>query len=117
MSDNKKPKTLSWEEFASLGNPENIPEPTKEYDDPTDYQSVIRIFLEKKGRGGKTVSIIKGLESDNPTLKEISKELKSACGVGGSVKNEEIIIQGNHREKIRGILIKKGFKNVKLAGG
>lgn len=77
-------------------------------------------FLEahfsNKGRGGKTVTIIKGFEGSENDLKKLGKLLKQKCGVGGSVKNNQIIIQGNYRNKIIEILKKEKY-NVKRVGG
>ncbi len=72
--------------------------------------------LEKKGRGGKTVSIIEGFVGTQEDLKNLTKELKSKCGTGGSVKNGVIIIQGNTRDKIMKFLKEKGYQ-VKRVGG
>jgi translation initiation factor 1 len=77
---------------------------------------VVRIQREVKGRGGKCVSIICGLELDDARLKQTAKILKNICGTGGSVKNGAIIIQGDHRKKLSTELQKQGF-TVKLAGG
>jgi len=81
--------------------------------DPSQQQ--VRLHLDRKG-GGKIVSIVRGLQESNDVLTVIAKELKKGCGVGGSVKNGEILIQGNHREKIQKLLSKKGYA-VKLSGG
>ena len=78
-------------------------------------QQRVRLHLDRKG-GGKIISLVKGLQETDDTLKLLAKSLKKACGVGGSVKNGEILIQGNHREKIQSILSQKGY-NVKLSGG
>lgn len=78
-------------------------------------QQRVRLHLDRKG-GGKIVSIVRGLQESNDVLTVISKDLKKGCGVGGSVKNGEILIQGNHREKIQKLLSKKGYA-VKLSGG
>jgi len=78
-------------------------------------QQRVRLHLDRKG-GGKIVSIVRGLQESNDVLTVIAKELKKGCGVGGSVKNGEILIQGNHREKIQNLLSKKGYA-VKLSGG
>ena len=121
MSDKeKKLVTLSWDDFQMLGNPENADEIVDENetsDVPINFDDKIRVLLDRKGRNGKEVSIVSGFLGDNNILKEIGKELKSACGVGGTVKNGEILIQGNHRKKILEILLKKGYKNTKLSGG
>ena len=75
----------------------------------------VRLHLDRKG-GGKVVSIVKGLTEPLDILNIIAKELKKGCGVGGSVKKGEILIQGNKRETIQNILLKKGY-DVKLSGG
>lgn len=75
----------------------------------------VRLHLDRKG-GGKIVSVVRGLSESVNSLNQISKELKKACGVGGSVKNGEILIQGNKRDIIQNILLKKGYE-VKLSGG
>jgi translation initiation factor 1 len=77
---------------------------------------IIRIRREVKGRKGKTATVIVGLQLDQDNLKTLARQLKQRCGTGGSVKDDMIIIQGDHREKLMELLKDKGFK-VKLAGG
>ena len=81
--------------------------------DPSDQK--VRLHLDRKG-GGKIVSIVKGLTEPPDVLNTIAKELKKGCGAGGTVKNGEILIQGNKRVAIQNILLKKGY-DVKLSGG
>tara|TARA_B100000989_G_scaffold133606_1_gene99269 strand:+ start:340 stop:672 length:333 start_codon:yes stop_codon:yes gene_type:complete len=69
-----------------------------------------------KGRSGKPVIIIKGFNGTKSEIKDLARLLKSYCGAGGSVKRDEILIQGNHREKIVSKLKKIGH-SVKLVGG
>jgi len=76
---------------------------------------VVRIWLEKKGRNGTPVSILRGLPNDRQALAELAARLKRACGTGGSVKDGEIIIQGDHRDRIVPLLERDGHR-VKLAG-
>jgi len=76
----------------------------------------IRIGRESKGRGGKTVCVISGLDLPEEALKKLLKKLKSQLGTGGSIKNSCIEIQGDHREKLLILLEKDGHK-AKLAGG
>jgi len=118
MAKNKN-KTISWDQLQSMGNPENAPEMPKPKLKGADIfisESIIRVHLEKKGRGGKSVSIVKGLKMTNTMMKDIEKALKSLCGVGGSQKNGEIIIQGDQRDKIIKYLEGRGAKNIKKAG-
>ncbi len=77
---------------------------------------IVRLTRQTKGRKGKGVTLITGLSMDSGELKTLAKKLKQQCGSGGSVKNDVIEIQGDHREKLKEILSKLGLK-VKLAGG
>jgi len=77
---------------------------------------VVRLQLQTKGRGGKAVTVITGLALSADTLKVQAKKLKQRCGVGGSVKGEQIEIQGDQRQLLREELSKQGYV-VKLSGG
>lgn len=77
---------------------------------------VVRILLQKSGRKGAGVSIINGLALPENELKILAAELKKRCGCGGAVKNHNIEIQGEKRERLKQLLEQKGYK-VKLAGG
>ena len=76
----------------------------------------LEAHFSNKSRGGKTVTIIKGFVGSDNELKNLAKLLKTKCGVGGSTKDGEIIIQGNYRDKIIQILQKDGY-HVKRVGG
>jgi translation initiation factor 1 len=76
----------------------------------------LRIFLDKKNRAGKAVSIVSGYIGKYEDLNALGSLLKKLCGVGGSVKDGEVIIQGDFRDKILAYLIKEGYK-AKKAGG
>ncbi len=75
----------------------------------------LEAHLDKKNRGGKVATIIKGFEGQEEDLKTLAKKLKTLCGVGGSAKDGEIIIQGNFRDKIMDYLVREGYK-VKRVG-
>jgi len=84
----------------------------------TNYSNqIIRVQLDSKLRGGKSVTKIMGLELMEKEINDLTKELKQKCGVGGTVKDNVILIQGDHVNKIIAILISKGFKNTKRTGG
>lgn len=90
----------------------NRPEPQPQFKP----DGIIRIQRETKGRKGKTVTTVFGFDLDGQALKALAKDLKQHCGTGGSVKEGMIIIQGDHRDAVKGFLKGKGFK-VKIAGG
>jgi translation initiation factor 1 len=79
-------------------------------------QQQLYVTLDKKNRKGKAVTLISGFKGSSDELKDLGKYLKGKCGVGGSVKDREILLQGDHREKVIGLLEKDAYK-VKRSGG
>lgn len=75
----------------------------------------LRVYLERL-KGNKKLTVIKGFIGSSGDLAELGRNLKSACGTGGSVKDGDILVQGDHREKIVEILTEQGY-GVKKAGG
>jgi translation initiation factor 1 len=77
---------------------------------------IVRVSREIKGRGGKAVTLVKGLQLDAPALAALGKQLKAACGSGGTVKDGAIEVQGDHCERVIELLKAQGH-SVKRAGG
>ncbi len=91
-------------------------EPSERDVPPARQTGPVRIWLEKKGRNGKPVCIVRGLALPDSALAALATRLKRTCGTGGTAKDGEIIIQGDHRDAIASLLARDGFR-VKKAGG
>lgn len=77
----------------------------------------LRVWIDRKQRGGKEVTLIQGFSGTEEQLKDLAKMLKTKLGVGGAAKDGEIIVQGDHREKVVQMLIQAGYSKTKKAGG
>lgn len=121
MAKKNKPKKISLEDlggFVFSTNPDFEPPVHEEEDqEPVAPENqLLELYFEKKGRGGKQVVIVAGFEGSDEELAELGKKLKQHCGVGGSVKDGEILLQGNVRDKAQAFLQCKGFKTKRIGG-
>lgn len=101
--------------YQEFGN-DNSPALERGTPDLPPQQQNLRVQATRSGRKGKTVTIINGFQSSSETLTTLLKQLKAQCGTGGTLKENEIEIQGDHKQKIWEILIKLGYK-AKISGG
>jgi translation initiation factor 1 len=82
---------------------------TRSASDPIPTRVVAKLRMEKKGRGGKTVTVVDGLPRNDAFLKDLCQELKRACGTGGTVVDGTVELQGDLRDRVRDVLLKKAF--------
>ena len=100
-------------------------DPDMTWDDEDDYmeetlpnqQQKLRVMRDRKQRKGKEVTLVTGFIGQEEDLKDLGKKLKSKCGVGGSTKDMEIILQGNWMEKVVELLKNMGYSQTKRVGG
>ena len=117
MPNNKKYNALSELNLVFSTGDTNSFDPDLPQEEPIEAKDQTpRIRFEKKGRKGKPVTIITDLEESDTRLAELSKLFKSKCGVGGSVKDRQIILQGDQRYKILKLLKDLGYTGTKKAG-
>jgi translation initiation factor 1 len=113
--------------FAALSQLNDLPPPPDDLpqeqeedvgaDAGASFTDNLRVLLDRKQRRGKTATIVTGFMGSESALQELGKALKVYCGVGGSVKDGEIIVQGDQRERVVTYLRKRGYRNTKKAGG
>jgi translation initiation factor 1 len=77
----------------------------------------VRVSRESKGRGGKTVTVVRGLALDTPALAALGKRLRTACGSGGTARDGVLELQGDHVQRVIEWLLAEGIDDVKRAGG
>ena len=110
-------KNNDWKDRLGMvysTNPDfNFEPETDEVDTLPKNQQKLRVNIEKNGRGGKTVTLVKGFVGQEDDLKALGTLLKTKCGVGGSVKDGEILIQGDFKEKLIALLKAEGYSNTK----
>jgi translation initiation factor 1 len=114
-SSDSKPskKRIVYREFDAESNPAAFERAAQDL--PPNQQD-LRVQASRKGRKGKTVTVISGFQSSPETLTKLLKQLKTQCGSGGTVKDDTLEIQGDHAQKLVQILIQMGYK-AKISGG
>ena len=117
----KNPKDHDWKDRLNVVYSTN-PDFNYEMDDEEEQatlqpsQQRLRVQLDRKNRGGQVVTLITGFVGTEDDLKELGKFLKSKCGVGGSAKDGEVIVQGDFKQKVLELLKKEGYTQTKPVG-
>jgi translation initiation factor 1 len=112
---------MDWKDALGAMLPEDFkPEPEPEDKSPLKglphKKQDLRVMRDKKRRAGKTVTLVTGFDASDDEIEALAKILKTKCGVGGTAKDGEVMVQGDFRDKILGILKEMGYK-AKPAGG
>ncbi|MCG8474272.1 MAG: translation initiation factor [Cytophagales bacterium] len=116
MAKKKKWKDISGVVFSTDPDYEYQYEEEQENETLAPQQQNLRVSLDRKQRGGKQVTLVTGFIGTDEDLKTLGKMLKSKCGVGGSAKDGEVFVQGDHRDKVMDLLQKAGYKAKKSGG-
>ena len=116
MSKNKKTDQFGFV-FSTNPDFQFQQEEEEPLEDLPNSKQPLKIWLDRKQRKGKEVTLITGFEGTEDNLKELGKALKTKCGAGGSVKDGEILLQGDHRDKVLAFLLEQGYSKAKKAGG
>jgi len=105
----KKQSISSFEDLYKLVSGTEVSLERKKQKDPVQGIVKLRVHLEKSGRKGKGVTVISGFHHTKKDLEDMARTLKGLCGAGGTVKNETIEVQGDHRDKVALFFKDKGF--------
>ncbi|MEY3368795.1 MAG: hypothetical protein RI973_1950 [Bacteroidota bacterium] len=116
MSKNKKPDQFGFV-FSTNPDFQFTPEEEEQVQDLPPGQQPLKIWLDRKQRKGKEVTLITGFTGKPESLETLGKTLKNKCGTGGSVKDGEILLQGDQRDKVLAWLLENGYSKAKKAGG
>lgn len=111
-----RPAAQSRPVYSEFGNYENQVARQRAVPDRPPSQQNLRVQASRKGRKGKTVTVISGFQAQPETLATLLKQLKTQCGAGGTMKDNELEIQGNHTQTIVQTLNQLGYK-AKVSGG
>lgn len=114
--------------FAALSQLNNLPPPPPDVSEAAEgsegparagatHDDPLRVLVDRKYRRGKSATLVTGFGGSEEELAELGKTLKMKCGVGGSVKDGGIIIQGDQRERVIELLLEMGYRNTKPSGG
>lgn len=112
-------ETADWKELLrqKMGlpevSPQDEPEETAQEEVLPKKSQRLRVSMERSGRGGKTVTIVRGFQGSDEEIAQLGKSLKQRLGVGGSVKDGEILIQGDLRQRVIDMLQADGYRDTK----